>query len=72
MTDPKKFYADKAALLTALLSSIDTCHRICGVLEALEATAPGGGDPDFLAVRQLLDDASAATEALRDATDALA
>jgi hypothetical protein len=67
----KHFYQEKSAYLTALLSSLRTCLRVCETLERHEESAPGGPNPDFISLKEMIEDASAATEALRNAVDKL-
>lgn len=68
----KKFYQEKSAYLTALHGALVTAQRICETLDRHEATAPGGGDPDFIAIKEMIGDTLTATEGLRDAVDRLA
>jgi hypothetical protein len=69
--NPNKFYAEKSALLTALVGQLQSCKYTLEAVKRLEAISPNGEDSDVLHLDQLVDDLQRLTADLRDAVDAL-
>jgi hypothetical protein len=65
----KRFYQEKSAYLTALISSLVTAQRVCETLDRHEESAPSGPNPDFIAIKEMIRDTIAAAEGLRAAVD---
>ena len=69
--NPNKFYAEKSALLTALVAQLQSCKHTLEAIQRLEAAAPDGQDPNAVHLEQLLDDLQKLASDHRDAVDAL-
>lgn len=69
--NPNKFYAEKSALLTALVGQLQSCKHTLEAVKRLEATSPNGEDSDVMHLDQLVDDLQRLTVDLRDAVDTL-
>jgi hypothetical protein len=65
----KRFYQEKSAYLTALISALITAKRVCETLDRHEAGSPTGPSSDLTAVKELLDDTIFSAEALRNTVD---
>jgi len=65
----KRFYQEKSAYLTALISALVTAQRICETLDRHEESSPAGANPDFIAIKEMINDTIAATEGLRSTVD---
>jgi len=68
----KQFYQEKSAYLTALIAYLTTAQRVCETLDRHEKSAPGGPDPDYIAIKEMLKDTITAAEGLRNSIDELA
>ena len=69
--NPNKFYAEKSALLTALIGQVQSCKYTLEAVKRLDAMSPHGEDSDIVHLEEVAEDFSKLVESLRDAVDAM-